>query len=285
MADQSSSGAPQGLGTSMSKAAQPVGDNMIVTDAEGLDVGEARIESLGFSVPVYYARPAGGKTAPIILVVSEVFGVHAHIADVCRRFAKLGYFAVAADLFARYGDGAAYESLADLMREVVAKVKDSEVLADLDALAQWAGAQGGDLDRLSVTGFCWGGRITWLYSVHNPRVKAGVAWYGRLAGDTTEATPAHPVSLVRNLKAPVLGLYAGQDPIVPPEAREATEAELAAGGAAARSSRIVVYPDAGHAFFADYRASYREHDARDGWQRCLAWLADHGVAPAESASA
>jgi carboxymethylenebutenolidase len=215
----------------------------------------------------------------VIVVVSEVFGVHAHIADVCRRFAKLGYFAVAADLFARYGDGASYETLADLMREVVAKVKDSEVMSDLDAAVDWAGKQGGDLGRLAVTGFCWGGRITWLYCVHDARVKAGVAWYGRLAGDTTEATPAHPVARVRALQAPVLGLYAGQDPIVPPEARAATETELAAGSEAARASRIVVYPEAGHAFFADYRASYREQDARDGWQRCLAWLADHGVAP------
>jgi carboxymethylenebutenolidase len=279
MSDHPSSKPSQGLGASMSKAAQPVDANMIVTDDAGLDVGETRVESLGFQVPLYYARPAGGKAAPVIVVVSEVFGVHAHIADVCRRFAKLGYFAVAADLFARYGDGASYETLADLMREVVAKVKDSEVMSDLDAAVDWAGKQGGDLGRLAVTGFCWGGRITWLYCVHDARVKAGVAWYGRLAGDTTEATPAHPVARVRALQAPVLGLYAGQDPIVPPEARAATETELAAGSEAARTSRIVVYPEAGHAFFADYRASYREQDARDGWQRCLAWLADHGVAP------
>ncbi len=268
-----------GLGASMSAAAQPVGTHMVVTDDAGLEVGEARVESLGALVPVYYARPAAHRAAPVILVVSEVFGVHAHIADVCRRFAKLGYFAVAADLFARHGDASSYETIADLVREVVAKVQDSEVLADLDASAAWAGEQGGDLARLSVTGFCWGGRITWLYCVHNPHVKAGVAWYGRLAGDTSEATPAHPVSLVHDLKAPVLGLYAGQDPIVPAEAREATQAQLAAGSEAARASHIVVYPAAGHAFFADYRGSYREDDARDGWKRCLAWLADHGAKP------
>lgn len=267
------------LGASMSAAAQPVGTHIVVTDDAGLEVGEARVESLGTQVPVYYARPAARTAAPVILVVSEVFGVHAHIADVCRRFAKLGYFAVAADLFARHGDASSYETIADLMREVVAKVKDSEVLADLDALAAWTGEQGGDLARLSVAGFCWGGRITWLYCVHNPDVKAGVAWYGRLAGDTSEATPAHPVSLVHDLKAPVLGLYAGQDPIVPAEAREATQAQLAAGSEAARASHIVVYPAAGHAFFADYRGSYREDDARDGWKRCLAWLADHGAKP------
>jgi carboxymethylenebutenolidase len=261
----------------MSAAAQPVGTHTIVTDDAGLETGEARIESLGAQVPVYYARPAGRRAAPVILVVSEVFGVHAHIADVCCRFAKLGYFAVAADLFARHGDASAYDSIESLMREVVAKVKDSEVQADLDALAAWTGEQGGDLSRLSVTGFCWGGRITWLYCVHNPQVKAGVAWYGRLAGDTSESTPVHPVSLVRGLKAPVLGLYAGKDPIVPDEAREATQAELAVGSEAARASRIVVYPEAGHAFFADYRASYREDDARDGWRRCLAWLVEHGA--------
>jgi carboxymethylenebutenolidase len=268
-----------GLGASMSAAAQPVATNMIVTDDTGLEVGEASVESLGFDVPVYFARPAPRNAAPVILVVSEVFGVHAHIADVCRRFAKLGFFAVAADLFARHGNASSFESLADLMREVVVKVKDSEVLADLDSLVGWAGAQGGDLTRLSVTGFCWGGRITWLYCCHNAQVKAGVAWYGRLAGDTSESTPAHPVSLIRNLKAPVLGLYAGEDPIVPAEAREAAEAQLAIGSEAARASRIVVYPKAQHAFFADYRASYRSDDARDGWKRCLAWLAAHGAQP------
>jgi len=263
----------------MSQAAQPVDTHMIVTDEAGLDAGEVFVESLRFRVPVYFARPSASIAPPVILVISEVFGVHAHIADVCRRFAKLGFFAVAADLFARQGDASSYESLPDLMREVVSKVKDADVMSDLDALVNWAGEQGGDLDRLSVTGFCWGGRITWLYCVHNPRIKAGVAWYGRLAGDTSDATPEHPVSLVRGLQAPVLGLYAGQDPVVPTEAREATLSELAKGSEAARASQIIVYPEAGHAFFADYRASYREDDARDGWNRCLKWLAAHGVAP------
>jgi carboxymethylenebutenolidase len=282
MSDQKPPRSPSTLGASMSMAAQPVGTHMIQTDDAGLDTGEAHIDSAGFSVPVYYARPASASGAPVLLVVSEVFGVHAHIADVCRRFAKLGYFAAAPDLFARHGNAASYDSLPDLMRDVVSKVRDVEVMTDLDAVAKWAGDEGGDLGRLAVTGFCWGGRQTWLYCVHNPGVKAAVAWYGRLAGDTSEASPAHPVSLVQGLHAPVLGLYAGQDPIVPADARAATEAVLAAGSDAARASRFVVYPQAGHAFFADYRASYREEDAKDGWRRCLAWLAEHGAAPAES---
>ncbi|MCG1018962.1 dienelactone hydrolase family protein [Mycetohabitans sp. B4] len=263
----------------VSAAASPVQGTTIHTDAQGLVVGETSVSSAGFEVPVYFAKPgSGGGSHPVLLVVSEVFGVHAHIADVCRRFAKLGYLALAPDLFARRGDASAYQTLPELMREVVSRTADTQVIADLDAVAAHAGVLGGDVGRLGVTGFCWGGRITWLYAAHNVSVKAGVAWYGRLDGDVTGSTPAHPVSVASRLYAPVLGLYGGQDPIVPAAHLSAMRAGLEQGSPAARSSRIDVYPHAGHAFFADYRASYQPADAAHAWDECLTWLRLHGVA-------
>lgn len=259
-------------------AAQPVASTTIHTGAQGLEAGETTVAAAAGSVALYYARPAAATAPlPVLLVVSEVFGVHAHIADVCRRFARLGYLALAPDLFARQGDAAAYADLGELIREVVARTPDAEVLADLDAVAAAAPALGGDPRRLGITGFCWGGRICWLYAAHNPELKAAVAWYGRLDGDTSACSPRHPVALVPALQAPVLGLYAGQDPVVPPAHLEAMQAALRRHGGRAADCAIHLYPAAGHAFFADYRASYRPADAADGWQRCRAWLAAHGV--------
>jgi len=215
--------------------------------------------------------------APVVLVVSEIFGVHEHIADVARRFAKAGYFAIAPELFVRQGDAGSYGEIAKLIAEVVNKVPDAQVMADLDACVAWAKGQGADTGRTAVTGFCWGGRITWLYSAHNPAVKAGVAWYGRLVGAPSALTPAHPVDLAGKLNGPVLGLYGGQDTGIPLDTVEKMKAALAAGSPAAKKSEFVVYPDAPHAFHADYRPSYRKDAADDGWKRCLAWFKAQGV--------
>jgi carboxymethylenebutenolidase len=268
-----------GLGSRVSEAAHPVGGTTIHTDADGLKTGEITALSEGFDVPVYYARPSSGNGPfPVLLVVSEVFGVHAHIADVCRRFAKLGYLALAPDLFARRGNASSFESLADLIRDVISQTPDSQVITDLDAVQALPGELGGDTGRLGITGFCWGGRLTWLYTAHALNLKAAVAWYGRLDGDVSSNTPLHPVSVTGLLRAPVLGLYAGYDSVVPINHVSSMRAVLEQGNDNARNSRIDIYPDAGHAFFADYRESYRADDACDGWQKCLSWFAEHGVA-------
>ncbi|HUG22666.1 dienelactone hydrolase family protein, partial [Piscinibacter sp.] len=206
------------------------------------------------------------------------FGVHEHIADVARRFAKLGYLAIAPELFVRQGDAQSYGEISKLMAEVVSKVPDEQVMRDLDASVAWARANGGDASRLGITGFCWGGRITWLYGAHSPAVKAGVAWYGRLVGDGTALAPKHPLDVAAQLHGPVLGLYGGADQGIPLDTIEKMKSALAQGGAAAKKSQFVVYPEAPHAFHADYRPSYRKEAAEDGWKRCVAWFKAHGVA-------
>jgi carboxymethylenebutenolidase len=226
-------------------------------------------------VPVYRAAPQGKSNLPVVLVISEIFGVHEHIADVARRFAKQGYLALAPDLFVRHGDATRPASIADLIRDIISKTPDAEVMADLDACVAWAGDHGGDVARLAVTGFCWGGRITWLYAAHNPGVKAGVAWYGRLVGDTHSIYPRHPVDIAPTLKVPVLGLYGAQDSGIPLESVEKMKEALAKGSS---RSDFVVYPNSGHAFNADYRPSYVEADAKDGFARTLAWFKAHGAA-------
>jgi carboxymethylenebutenolidase len=267
------------VGSGFAAAVMPIcAQTVIKTDSAGLDVDEVTIPVGGFKMPAYRAAPSGKTGAPVVLVVSEIFGVHEHIADVARRFARQGYCAIAPELFVRQGDAGAYGEIAKLMSEVIAKVPDAQVMADLDATVAWARAQGADTTRLGVTGFCWGGRITWLYAAHNPAVKAGVAWYGRLVGESTALSPKHPVDLAGSLHGPVLGLYGGQDPGIPLDTVEKMKAVLPQGGAAARTSEFVVYPDAPHAFHADYRPSYRKEAAEDGWKRCLAWFRAHGVA-------
>ena len=250
----------------------------IRTDSAGLVAGVVTIESGGFELPAYRAMPAGAADLPIVLVVSEIFGVHEYIADVARRFARLGYLAVAPELFIRQGDAKSTTDINTLFAEIISKVPDRQVLGDLDATAAWAARNGGDPKRLAITGFCWGGRITWLYSAHNEHVKAGVAWYGRLVGATTALQPEHPVEVAARLHAPVLGLYGGADAGIPLDSVERMKAALAAGNEAAQGSQFVVYPGAQHAFHADYRPNYDEAAARDGWQRCLEWLRAHGVA-------
>lgn len=264
------------LGAGFAAAVLPVAaQTMIKTDTAGLTAGEVIVTVKGQKVPVYRAQPQGKTNLPVVLIVSEIFGVHEHIADVARRFAKQGYLALAPELFVRQGNPAAYGTIAELMKEVVGKTPDKQVMGDLDACVAWAKDNGGNIDKVGITGFCWGGRITWLYCAHNPNVKAGVAWYGRLVGDKTPLAPQQPIDLAPHLKVPVLGLYGGKDGGIPLASIEKMKAALAQGGS---QSAFVVYPDAGHAFHADYRPSYVEADAKDGWKRCLDWFKAHGVA-------
>jgi carboxymethylenebutenolidase len=268
-----------GVGSGFAAAVLPVAaQNVIKTDSAGLTVGEVTVPVGDFKLPAYRAMPAGKANAPVVLVISEVFGVHEYIADVARRLAKQGYMAIAPELFVRQGDAGSYGEVAKLIAEVVSKTPDAQVMADLDGCVAWAKAQGADTSKLGITGFCWGGRITWLYAAHNPRLKAGVAWYGRLVGDANPLQPAHPVDVAGKLAAPVLGLYGGQDGGIPLDTVDKMKAALAAGGAAAKKSQFVIYPDAPHAFHADYRPTYRKDSADDGWRRCVAWFKANGVA-------
>jgi carboxymethylenebutenolidase len=263
------------IGTGFALAVQPVcAQTQIRTDASGLKTATIQVPVGQEQVSAYCARPEKGEQLPTVLVVSEIFGVHEYIQDICRRLARQGYLAIAPQLFARQGDPATVDSIPKLMESIIAKVPDAQVLGDLDACAAWAAQHGGDPKRLAITGFCWGGRVTWLYSAHNPAVRAGVAWYGRLVGNISELTPKHPLDIAASLKVPVLGLYGGQDQGIPLDTVEKMRAALKAAG---NVSEIVVYPDAPHAFHADYRPSYRPEAAADGWQRLLAWLKQHGV--------
>ena len=270
------------LGVGYAAAALPImAQTAIKTSSQGLKTGEITYEADGFKVPAFYAAPAGKKNPPVILVVQEIFGVHEYIADTARRFAQAGYLAIAPELYARQGDPRQYE-MARLMSEVVSKVPDAQVMADLDGAVKWAGANGGNLRKVGITGFCWGGRITWLYAEQSRHVKAGVAWYGRLVGSSSALTPKHPLDLAASLKAPVLGLYGGQDGGIPlttiNQMKDALAEAGSQGNAAARASEFVVYPQAPHAFHADYRPSYRKEAAQDGFMRALDWFKTHGVA-------
>ena len=271
------------LGVGYAATAMPImAQTAIKTSSEGLTAGETSFEVNGFKVPAYYAAPAGKKNLPVILVIQEIFGVHEYIADTARRFAKAGYLAIAPELFARQGDPAQYAETAKLIAEVVSKVPDAQVMADLDGAVKWASANGGNPQKVGITGFCWGGRITWLYAEQSKNVKAGVAWYGRLVGQPTALTPKHPLDLAAGLKAPVLGLYGAQDGGIPlttvNEMKDALAAAGTRGNTAARGSEFVVYPDAPHAFHADYRPSYRKAAADDGFKRAIDWFKTHGVA-------
>ena len=257
-------------------AGAAVAQTAIRTPSDGLTVGEFTYEVNGFKVPAYRAAPAGRTGLPVVLVVHEVFGVHEYIADTARRFAKAGYLAIAPELFARQGDPTSYGELARLMAEVVSKTPDAQVMADLDGALKWAAGNGGDASKAAITGFCWGGRITWLYAAQGP-VKAGVAWYGRLVGNSTELTPRHPVDVAPNLRAPVLGLYGAADTGIPMDTVDKMKAALANGSPASKASQFVVYPDAPHAFHADYRPSFRQGPAEDGWKQALQWFKSNGV--------
>ena len=254
----------------------PISAATITTDAKGLDAGEVKIPVADGTIPAYQAKPEGAGPFPTVLVIQEIFGVHEHIKDVCRRFAKLGYLAVAPELYARQGDASKLEDPRKLIAEIVSKVPDKQVMADIDATVAWAQASGkGDTGKLAITGFCWGGRIVWLYAAHNPKLKAGVAWYGRLVGEPTELQPTNPIDVAAKLNAPVLGLYGANDIGIPVASIDKMKAALAA---AKEPSEFVVYPDTPHAFHADYRPSYRQGPAEDGWKRLLSWFKANGVA-------
>jgi len=267
------------LGVGFAASALPImAQTVIKTPTDGLTVGEVTIDVQGFKMPAYRAMPAGGKNLPVVLVLSEIFGVHEHIADVANRFARAGYLAIAPELFVRQGDAQGYGEMAKLIAEVISKVPDAQVAGDLDATVAWAGANGGDVNRVGVTGFCWGGRQTWLFAAHSKAIKAGVAWYGRVVGEQTALTPKNPIDIAGQLNGPVLGLYGEADTGIPLDGVEKMKAALAAGNASAKASQFVIYKDAPHAFHADYRPSYRKEAAEDGWKRCLAWFRQHGVA-------
>ena len=267
------------LGVGYAATALPImAQTAIKTPADGLTAGEVTIEVNGFKMPAYRAAPAGKTGLPVVLVIQEIFGVHEYIADTARRFAKAGYLAIAPELFARQGDPTSYGEMAKLIAEVVSKVPDPQVMGDLDATVKWAGANGGDLSKVGITGFCWGGRQTWLYAAHSKSIKAGVAWYGRLVGAQNELTPKNPVDVAASLNGPVLGLYGAADTGIPLDTLDKMKTVLATGNAAAKASQFVVYPDAPHAFHADYRPSFRKEPAEDGWKRALAWFKQQGVA-------
>ncbi len=262
------------LAAGFALAVRPTSAAAIATPADGLDAGEVRIRTADGEIPAYRARPTGGRNEPVVLVIQEIFGVHEHIRDVCRRFAQKGYYAVAPELFVRQGDAAAAPDIDTLIKDIVSKVPDAQVMSDLDATAAFAASEGADSARLAATGFCWGGRIVWLYAAHASGLKAGVAWYGRLRGEPNELRPSHPLDLAADLQAPVLGLYGGADQGIPNDDVAAMNAALKAAG---EPSEIVLYPDAPHGFFADYRESYRPEIAAEAWTRCLEWFARNGV--------
>ena len=256
-------------------AVQPVcAQTMIATDTKGLVAGDIKIPTPTGDIPGYRAMPESGGPFATVLVVQEIFGVHEHIKDICRRLAKAGYFAVAPELYYRQGDVSQLKEINEIFK-VVSKVPDTQVMGDLDAAVAWAKASGkADVSRLAITGFCYGGRIVWLYAAHNPQLKTGVAWYGRLITDKTENQPFHPIDVVDRINVPILGLYGGADQGIPNDTVEKMKAALKAAG---KPSEIIVYPDTPHAFNADYRPSYRKEQAEDGWKRMLAWFKKNGV--------
>jgi carboxymethylenebutenolidase len=263
------------LAAGFALAVQPVSAETIATDTEGLEAGEVKIKTADGQMPAYRAMPAKGGPFPVVIVVQEIFGVHEHIKDLCRRLAKAGYLAVAPELYARQGDVSKLTEIQEIVSKVVAKVPDAQVMSDLDATVAWAKESGkGDVSKLAITGFCWGGRIVWLYAAHSDKLKAGVAWYGRLVGQADELHPKHPVDVAKSIKAPVLGLYGGADTGIPLDSVEKMRDALKE---AKPTSEIHVYPDTPHGFNADYRPTYRQAAAEDGWKKMLEWFKKNGV--------
>jgi carboxymethylenebutenolidase len=264
------------LAAGFALAVQPVSAQTITTDTKGLEAGEVKIPVTDGEIPAYRAMPDKGGAFPVVLVVQEIFGVHEHIKDICRRFAKVGYLAVAPEMYARQGDVSKIENIQEIISTVVSKVPDSQVMSDLDAAVAWAKKTGkGETSKLAITGYCWGGRVVWLYSAHNPELKAGAAWYGRLVGPTDPLHPKNPIDLVDSLKAPVLGLYGEKDRGIPVASVEKMRDALKA---AKKPSEIILYPDTDHGFYADYRPSYHPANAAEAWKKMLDWFKKNGVA-------
>jgi carboxymethylenebutenolidase len=258
------------LSAGFAAAVTPVAaQTMITTDTQGLTAGEVKIPAKGGEMPAYRAMPAGKRGLATVLVVQEIFGVHEHIKDMCRRFAKVGFLAVAPELYARQGDASKYTDIPKLVSELVSKVHDAQVMDDLDSTAAWAAKNGGDAGKIGVTGFCWGGRIVWMYAAHNPKLKGGVAWYGSTARAFSEGDKS-PLDVVAQIKTPVLGLYGAADTGIPTDTVEKMRDALKAAGNT--KCEFVIYPDTPHGFNADYRPSYRKEAAEDGWKRCVAWF-------------
>ena len=268
-----------GAGLGFAAAVLPVqAQSVIQTPSDGLQVGWVSIPVDGFAMRAYRAAPAGRSNLPVVLVVPEIFGVHEHICDVARRLAQQGYLAIAPDLMQRQGDPSTIADIGKIIADVVSKVPDAQVMSDLDATFDWVLHNGGDVKRVAITGFCWGGRITWLYAARQTRLQAAAAWYGHVNAKRGPLTPMQPVDLMRDLHAPTLGLYGGADTGIPAEHVQLMRDALQSGSEAAQDSRIQVYPDTPHAFHADYRPSYRKEAAQDAWARMLAWFRQHGVA-------
>ena len=263
------------LAAGFAAAVIPVSAQTITTDSKGLTAGEVKVPVKDGEMPAYRAMPEGGKNLPVVLVVQEIFGVHEHIKDLCRRLAKSGYLAIAPELYARQGDATQYTDISKLVAEIVNKVPDVQVMSDLDATVAWVARNGGNTDKMAVTGFCWGGRIVWMYAAHNPKLKAGAAWYGGLVRPASEISPKHPIDIAATLKVPVLGLYGATDTGIPMDTVEKMQAALKDAKSA---SEIHVYPDTPHGFNADYRPSYRKEQADDAWKRMLAWFKKNGAA-------
>ncbi len=262
------------LATGFALAVQPIMAATITTDSKGLMVGEVKIPTPDGEIPAYHAMPDQGGPFPVVLVVQEIFGVHEHIKDVCRRFAKLGYLAIAPELYARQGDVSKLQDFKEILK-IVGQVPDKQVFADLDATVAWAGKTGkGTIDRLGITGFCWGGRIVWLYANHNPKVRAGVAWYGRLVGESNQLQTQYPLDIAPTLRVPVLGLYGASDDGIPVASAEKMQVALKKGGT---DGQIIMYAETPHGFHADYRPSYREKEAKDGWAKLQSWFKKYGV--------
>ena len=244
----------------------------ITTDNKGLIEGEVKIPVADGEIPAYRAMPdTKNKKFPVVLVIHEIFGVHEWIQDVSRRFAKLGYMAIAPALYARQGDVKTIKEIRELQRDIFSKIPDTQAMSDLDSTVAWAKNNSGNPKKLSITGFCWGGRITWLYAAHNKTVDAGAAWYGRLVPGETKnpVQPTMPVDIAKDLKVPVLGLYGGLDKGIPVDTVQRMQDELKKGKS---KSEIVVYPNADHGFHADYRPTYNKEASEDAWNKLLDWF-------------
>ncbi len=251
----------------------------IITDANNLIVGEVKIPVTGGEIPAYRAMPdAKNKNFPVVLVIHEIFGVHEWIQDVCRRFAKLGYMAIAPALYARQGEVSTIQTSGELNRQIFSKIPDAQSMSDLDATVGWAKKNHGNTNKLSITGFCWGGRIVWLYAAHNPKVDAGAAWYGRVVptpnSPKNEAQPTTPIDYAKDLKVPVIGFYAGLDKGIPLDGVHKMQDELKKGKS---KSEIIVYPNADHGFLADYRPSYNQEASIEAWKKMQEWFKKNGA--------
>ncbi|GAB7128070.1 dienelactone hydrolase family protein [Silvimonas sp. JCM 19000] len=263
------------IATGFALAVKPVAASTIITDETGLKTATVGITAPGGPMPAYTARPANARAAlPTIIVIQEIFGVHEHIQDLCRRLAKLGYLAIAPELYFRQGDPRKYPDIEKLLSEVVAKVPDAQVMTDLDATAAWASSNGGDSKKLAVTGFCWGGRETWLYAAHNPNILAAAAWYGPIEPPKSPIKPDNPIDIAASLKVPVIGFYGGKDQGISQDSLADMKKALTE---AHKNFDINIYPDAGHGFNADYRPSYNAEAAHDAWNKMLAWFKKYGM--------